>query len=62
MAKKNNAAKVQRYCGECAHGLWYYTHINLDLNGRPICCHCTATNTNRLRNERACRLFKPKTT
>ena len=58
--KKEKVPKVKHYCGECALGTFYYTHNNIDLNGKPICLKCPHSDTSRIRSELACRYFKEK--
>jgi len=47
-------------CGECSVGVPDYTPINMAHDGTPICVVCPHHKYKRLRNERACSLFREK--
>lgn len=61
MAKKNKIEQKQRYCGECALSTWTTEFRHKDLKGNPICVTCPNSEFYRLRDEYACKEFKPKT-
>lgn len=38
--KKKDEPKPVHICGDCGWGEYYYTHSNLDIEGKPICIKC----------------------
>lgn len=50
-----------RTCGNCGWGIWDRSHINIDLDGNPICLVCKwEENRKRIRTEEACKHWKQR--
>lgn len=59
--KKKDESKPVHTCGDCGWGEFYYTHSNLDIEGKPICLKCPHVwNRSVIRSEKACDKWKPK--
>lgn len=59
--KKKDEPKPVHICGDCGWGEYYYTHSNLDIEGKPICLKCPyVDNRSMIRPEKACDKWKPK--
>lgn len=59
--KKKDEPKPVHICGDCGWGEYYYTHSNLDIEGKPICLKCPyVDNRSMIRSEKAYDKWKPK--
>lgn len=52
---KGNNTRCDKRCGNCKHGQPYYTHNNLDHNGKPICVRCVYQPYAMVRSEFGCK-------
>lgn len=51
--KNKDEPKPVHICGDCGWGEFYYTHSNLDMEGKPICLKCPyVQNRSMIRSER----------
>lgn len=59
---KNNSPEVLHYCGDCGCGTWDMKPENRDVYaGRPICVICSESGAMRVRSQKACDKWKPRT-
>lgn len=53
--KQETVTNEPHFCGDCGHGKWYYTAINLTLTDKtPICCKCKFHKYAKIRSTPAC--------
>lgn len=60
-AQKVSKEPVQHYCGDCGRGEWIEKHSNKDWEGKYICLRCPFHKWARIRTEKACDKWIPKT-